>query len=450
MSANERARPRYHWPCVAAGCALLGACLLLASSLLRNRRADFRPPIPSHARAALSDRPVRVEPRLSLPEALDSAAADRALSRLRRDHPGSLGDALHAMRLFGPAEPIHWGSQRNRASLLDVVLDPLVGADLLGAPALIDARTGVRCRVYQRSDPRKQKDRQAHEDQLLSVLAETGVPLSQPLSTTSGRQTVQRILDDALAKFDLKQDEIEWSALAFALYLPPLTRWSDKFGRVYSFDDLAEEMMSRKLDGRACAGCHILYSLAVILRADEQFSILSRPVRVRVKSYLGEMASAALRHQAADGSWGIDWRRDPKAAAEETDRSSARVLATGHLVEWMVILPDDLSPPRNRILVAAHWLAHHLSTANDQELAGDYCPYSHAGRVVQMGSRSKRAIDNTRADSGAPRKSQAPTAQHVVRANVQGGILVAVEEALDGRVPALPAPAGSDHGPSKP
>jgi hypothetical protein len=422
MSSSETSRPSDARPGLwVVGCALLGAFILTVGSLTWNRRVDSRPPTSDQAQASLSSRPVRIEPRLGLPEALDAAAADKALGRLRRDRPASLGDVLHALRLFGPAESIHWGSRGNRASLLDAVLDPEVGASLMGAPALIDTRDGVRCRAYERREPRKRKDRQSHEDQLLSVLAEAGVPLGQPLGTASGKHTVQRILDDALAKFDLKQDEIEWSALAFALYLPPLTRWSDKFGRAYRFDDLVEEMMGRRLEGRACTGCHILYSLAVILRVDEQVSILSGPVRDHVRSYLDDMASLALRHQAADGSWDLDWFTGPETASEDKGRVSARVLPTGHLVEWLMVLPEDLSPPGDRLFAAARWLEHQLIAATDQAIAGEYCPYSHAGRVVRMASRHERATENPHADGGAPANSQTPTARRAVRASFQGG-----------------------------
>ena len=135
-----------------------------------------------------------------------------------------------------------------------------------------------------RRDARWQPERQAHEDQLLAVLAEAGVPLSTPLTTGRGQASAQRLLDDTLANFDLKQAEPEWSALSVVLYLPPQRSWTDKYGKVLTFDDLAEELMDRTFQANLpCAGTHLIYTLTALLRADEQEPVLTPTVRAKAQ-----------------------------------------------------------------------------------------------------------------------------------------------------------------------
>jgi hypothetical protein len=345
--------------------------------------------IPLAARAL----PLRVEPTAPPLDLLDRRRVWDAVIRLEQADTKTMSDFLHILRVFGPDAMVRVGGGTLRAGALDLILDSRRNRDFFhGNPTLIDTRDGVRCRTYDRDQGAKQAERQAHDGQLLAVLAELGIPLHRPLSTSGGSWTVGRLLDDMLANFDLKAREIEWVALAIALYLPPRSGWTDKFGRSYTFGDLVNELMSRTLNSeRACAGTHLLYSLAVILRADEEAPVLTAPVRAALRSYLEEKRSLALRTQAQDGTWDVRWyegQGDEAALGPSTDRADRKVLATGHQIEWMLLLPTEMLPSRDCILRAANWLHAKLLSEVQPVVVDHYCPYSHAGRVLLILSRS--------------------------------------------------------------
>jgi hypothetical protein len=343
------------------------------------------------------DLPLKVGPSFSLADELDARKIDGLVERLRSDRPLAMGEVLHALRLFGAemtCKPPTGSGQP--LPLLDAVLDNQTGRALFGSDnaPLIETREGVRSRVVQRREARWQRERQNHEDQLLAVLAEVGVPLSRSVRTESGEHTVRNILDDLLANFDLKKGEFEWAALSVTLYLPPRNSWVDRYGKTYTLDDVALELMGRL--GRpdlSCAGTHLLYSMTVLLRVDEQEPVLSPEVRGQLREKLRETALSVRRVQTAEGAWGPNWSSLAEgkldrglAGAFPTDQG---VLATGHHVEWLMLLPPDLLPPRDCFLAALRWLQVRLEVDDLEKLRVHYCPYSHAGRVLQVLSRPR-------------------------------------------------------------
>jgi hypothetical protein len=222
-------------------------------------------------------------------------------------------------------------------------------------------------------------------------LGELCVPLNTPISTAGGTRTVEAILDDSLANFDLKEKEIEWSALAFALYLPPQATWVDKFDRVHSFDDVAAELMRRPFDAKlSCGGTHLLFTLAVMLRVDEATPIFSPSVRGEIRAHLGEIVLQVESCQSAAGFWQPDWYRHAdsekpvRVATLVNSASWPQVLATGHHLEWLMLLPPDLLPSQECFLRGARWLHERLLNDPNEVLTTHYCPYSHAGRVLML------------------------------------------------------------------
>jgi hypothetical protein len=336
-----------------------------------------------------------VRPTVSFADDLDARAIGRLVDRLRQDRVVSVSDALHVLRLFG-ADAVCKPAKGDGPPLpvINTLLDHETGRAYFGGsgPPLIDTREGVRSRVVFRRDARWQPERQAHDDQLLAVLAEVGVPLSRRVRTPGGDRTVQNILDDTLANFDLKKEEIEWSALSLALYLPPRRSWVDRYGNLVTLDDVAREMIARLYRPRlSCAGTHLLYSMTVLLRADEQYPVLSAEVREQLRAKLREACDAVRRSQSPDGMWAPDWAAAVREPARRLAPGAApvgdQVLATGHHVEWLMLLPPDLAPPRECLLVALRGLQVRLQTDDQQTMRQDYCPYSHAGRVLGLLSR---------------------------------------------------------------
>ncbi len=154
--------------------------------------------------------------------------------------------------------------------------------------------------------------------------------------------------------------------MAFALYLPPRRGLTDRYGRRYTFDDLVAEMMSRPFDreGLSCEGTHLLYSLGIILGVDRLEPILSQGRREELRDYVTVNVARVLGSQEADGGWRPGWHRadglrngDKPGTGES---GPGRVLVTGHLLEWLLVLPADLRPPDDRLRRAARWLRDEL------------------------------------------------------------------------------------------
>jgi hypothetical protein len=340
------------------------------------------------AAAAAEGRPHPLGPTLRLPGLLDEASVRQAVGRLTLGRVGPVSQALHVVRLFGPAAEC--STAQGRVVLLDTLLEHEQSLAFFdGRPTLIDTRYGVRCKTQERRNAQQQLYRETHANQLLAVLGEVGVPLNHPVSTADGRRAVRDLLNDAMATFELGQVEIEWSALAFALYLPPQDSWQDQHGTRHTFDELAREMMRRPFHANLpCAGTHLLYSLTALLRADEEAPVLSEPVRAQLREHLRQAVQRVCSAQAADGSWDLLWYEDlvrpagPPPASVSPPANVPAVLATGHQAEWLIRLPPELLPPEDCLARAARWLHVRLLADPASMLEENYCPYSHAGKVL--------------------------------------------------------------------
>lgn len=399
--------------CVAALVLLLGRNVSLAVGRVL-ASVHPAPGEAAHAGAGLGRdaAPVHIEPVIMPSGCIQPNNAREIERNLRREDVATLSDALHVLRLFGKGATVRSRDHSTRIPILAVALGYDESRSHFGGhPTLIDTREGVRCRVIERNHDEDQHERQAHEDQLLAILGEVGVPLDYPVSTAGGRRAVRDLLNDSLAKFDFSEREIEWSALAFAFYVPPRTSWEDRYGRVHTFDQLADELMGRELnEDRSCAGIHLIHSLLIILRVDEQRPILTAPARARVRGYLASMAARVSREQSVDGSWRPDWYRPhdhahlAAGAARSNGDAWLDVLATGHLAEWLMHLPADLQPPRDTFPRAVRWIESHLLSATSDDMLKMYCPYSHAGGVViREGQRA--GAEPATAGGGTPRVS---------------------------------------------
>ena len=400
---------RVAWGTLVVAIAATLALAWLASEAARRPGATHAMG-PRPAALGLRDVPLRVEPAVHYLGAFDEPTVFKAVEPLRVGRPTSLSHSFHVLRLFDREATTEDPETGVPVRYLDMILNAEACLPFFnGKPTLIETREGVRCRTADPGEgqPEKQAERQAHSDQFLAVLAELGVPLNRPLRTLKGTRNVRAMLDDSLANFDIKAREIEWSVLAFALYLPPRASWTDKYKRVRTFDQLAEELMNRPYgDGLACGGTHLLYSLAVLLRADAVEPVLTPVVRRKLRDHLGRTAADLARIQSAEGWWAPRWNEhlgDSGGGPRSDTPDWILVLNTGHHLEWMAILPGELRPPRECFLRAGRWLQARLLGDPRRTIQDQYCPYSHAGRMllVMSGSLGRPTPSATRAPSEA-------------------------------------------------
>ncbi len=224
-----------------------------------------------------------------------------------------------------------------------------------------------------------------HHDHLLACLTEARVPLSQPVFTPHRRDlTFRDVLRQSLRDFRYDENEVEWSVMAFGLWLPSAKSWRLADGREMSFDMLAKRLLRGHKQLGTCGGTHRLYSLMVLLRLQEQFDILSDDVRAEVFQHLESVRDILKVGQFEDGHWPYNWPNGADAVKKPdlTIPLYRHVIATGHHLEWLSIAPESLHPPREQIRKAAAWVIQKTLAMNESEILENYTFYSHVGNAL--------------------------------------------------------------------
>ena len=293
---------------------------------------------------------------------------------------------VHLMHLHGLDKDVGAKSDSCcRPLLLDILLNEELGIRYFGHSVLLKTRYGVR--VAPRSTSFSSEE--AHRDQCLAGLAALGIPLSHPVFLRVGCASVRDLLNESIARFHLGQDELAWTAQAYALYLPPAHEWSNCFDERFTFDDLVEELLRTPVNEASCFGMHLIYSLTTIARVDGERQILSAHVRSQLLDRLRKLVSDCSRKQQPEGYWMFDWHREvaPYAAHpyahSSVDTTYGRLLMTSHVAEWLLILPEDMQVSRKVQRRAAEWLITRLRRSNNIEQLVGFCPFTHAAYAVR-------------------------------------------------------------------
>jgi len=341
--------------------------------------------------------------RPELPPTLDPHDGEVAsiLERLELPEGHSLSNLVHGLHLFGgglmvrvPVGGSRGGASRfETVAALAVILDFEWGESYFpGAAPLARTRHGIRPPLVNRGLlSTDQSVTEAHPGQLLAVMAECGVPLTQTVKLKDGSGTVGDILEDTIANFSLDSSrEIEWDAVALAIY-HPRPRWTNKWQAAFTFDELATSLIERAVSVErvgACGGTHALIALTVILRVDRIRTIVSGETRQRIHDTLMETAAILARTQHPDGSWGYDWnvRESVPARTPFGSDSFEALLVTGHHLEWLLLMPDQAVSKHGMIRPAGLWLLNALRarTADAEHVADMYCPLVHAAKAVRI------------------------------------------------------------------
>lgn len=257
-------------------------------------------------------------------------------------------------------------------------------------PLLNDDFAGVRIRWG------SEEGASVHHDHLLACLTEAGVELEHPVFTpTRNDLTINDILQQALLDFRLDERETEWSSMAFAFWLAPsgIKGWTVRDGRHVNFDMIARRLLRGHQRYGVCSGTHRVYSMMALIRLDDDYQILSAPMRAEVYAHLEFVRDMLIESQFDDGSWPPNWSEGKKARETPTDDPIYRtVIATGHHLEWLAIAPLDLHPPRERILKAADWIVANATSKTIPEIQTHYTFYSHVGNALALWRGTRPAV----------------------------------------------------------
>jgi hypothetical protein len=234
-----------------------------------------------------------------------------------------------------------------------------------------------------------------HHDHLLASLTEAGVTLDEPVFAPGRRDmTVEAILQEALRDFELDDQEVEWSAMAFALWLPPVTSWRTLDGRRMDFDLIAQRLVRGHKQLGVCAGTHRVYSLMLLWRLDRELhdEILSDAAAGEVYRYLQHVRDLLIDCQFEDGRWPSNWSAGRQAVENPIpDDVHRQVVSTGHHLEWLAIAPEDLHPPRERIRRAADWIIQQTVSEPSEQIQANYTFYSHVGNALALWRKTRPA-----------------------------------------------------------
>jgi hypothetical protein len=322
----------------------------------------------------VSDTPHAMPPLVQPLFACDSPQAclvDSILSKAAL-FPTTGSGLCHLLRVHGLGAISHDRFSSGQ-EVVQALTDATVSQKCLGQSLAFETRYGVRFRFSTASDTGGEN----HQDLVLATFAELGLPLSTPLRTETGSFEIRDVLRDSIAHFTLQQEEIAWTAIAYALYLPPQKAWCNRDGERFTFGHLADELVRPDRE-EPCGGTHLLYAMTLLVRVDSASPCLSTATREAVLRHLRQRVSTAVASQANEGYWTFGW----DGGGLVSDTLEDRLLITAHLVEWMEQLPTELQPSPDVYRRAARWLCAEVSDASLTEPA-DFCPWTHAVRSIQ-------------------------------------------------------------------
>lgn len=282
----------------------------------------------------------------------------------------------HYLRAYG-LNHIGRADLTSGADALSILTTDAAATASFGKSLLLRTRYGVRYRPLWSGRPGQ--DGESHRDVCLATFGEIGIPLDTLVSCGGTTSSLQALLDDSRQTFELAEAEIAWTAIAYALYLPPQDHWTNRDGNTYCFNDVAAELDRRSLGEASCGGAHLLMAMTLLLRADECAPILSPATAARLRERLKSYVAAAVVQQAADGSWTLGWHKASVVRPAYLNSVGNKLLVTGHLTEWMEYLPADLAAPTPVIGRAADWLCATLSEQPPSFFSRQqFCPWTHS------------------------------------------------------------------------
>lgn len=225
-----------------------------------------------------------------------------------------------------------------------------------------------------------------HHDHTLACLSEAGVALDSEFEAPNGKiTTMEQAVRQAIDDFRVDERETEWSAMLFALWLPPRTSWLNGEGREVSFDLLAKRLLRGPNIIGVCNGTHRLYTLNLLLRINATTPILSPAVRDEVHSHLKDIVKIITESQHPDGYWTELWHAGEAALPSAPGADLYRkILVTGHQLEWLAFATPELQPPHDSVVRAGRWLAKTMREVSPQMILTYYTFSTHAASSLAL------------------------------------------------------------------
>lgn len=306
------------------------------------------------------------------------------VAKFRHEQPFTvLADLLHHL---GNGIPFREGDHSVK-SPREILLEDFLDGNLTEVyqpktPWLFRGVDG-RPHVVQGSEPAAE----AHPSQLLAEFASYGVPTSRTIQCGSTSSYVSDLIRSLRDDFHL-EGEIEWKAIAMARYAPSPRSWSNRWGKSFNFDMIVNKLLQRPTLTGSCRGTHALQALAIIRRVDLSTPILTQSSRAAIIDHLRLTIKQLQSSQRPTGYWAPDW---PSSHPNTNDYSRDALLftegdlalVTGHHLEWLDLLDEELYLPHHVYQKAVLWCSQLLERTSDKTIYSDFCSYSHCFRAVR-------------------------------------------------------------------
>lgn len=327
-------------------------------------------------------------------EVLDSfASSESVMDGLPpfADRVSGVSGLLHALILheFGDLGLTGMGQPATGLDALRILTDERRAIVFFGETQFVRTRNGLRFRL-QGLDGGGDGDwrGESHRDQSLSTFAMMKLPKDTPIYVEDEKLSIADLISESVANFTFKQGEMNWTAIAYAHYLPPNTHWTDRFDRTTTFSELTEHLIETGLEKQSCGGLHMFQAVAAIESADAKHGILDRKTRIRCRNFVRELLNKAKASQNEDGSWNNRWHVITSDATESIEETSLtdRIIVTGHMLELLHNL--DGSVDTRMIVGATRWLYETLQQDVPKDVG--VCPLTHALNGVRLSAERRQ------------------------------------------------------------
>ncbi|MBT3638245.1 MAG: hypothetical protein HN531_15015 [Opitutae bacterium] len=182
---------------------------------------------------------------------------------------------------------------------------------------------------------------QDHVDQFLFAYADAGIPLDHEIISRSGTKfTVADKLKFTQKGFREDQ-ELAWTLVALATYVPFGKKWQADSGKKYNTEDVMRLAIQRDPRRETEGGPHHLYGIAYALQKYLAQGGKLTGTWKDAKKYLAKYVGVSKRHQQEDGAFSAAGFY--RSLRPRTPRYL--VSSTGHALEWMSIAlsPEELT-----------------------------------------------------------------------------------------------------------
>ncbi|TXT23990.1 MAG: hypothetical protein FD138_3139 [Planctomycetota bacterium] len=250
---------------------------------------------------------------------------------------------------------------------------------------------------------------EGHPTQFMGYLTMCRLPPSHEFKTADGEVvTVQDIINNAKMEVTRAPDvEMTWTLWALAHYLEPTAQWVNKNGEPWSMEELLRVELRNTIYDAPCGGTHSLFACAYARNAHLQTRQPLRGVWLEADQKIQRFIAEAKTLQNSDGSFSKHYFK----GRDFSNDFNTRIMATGHMIEWlMVALPQSrLSEPW--IQSAVRCLAQDL--INNRHLNAECGPLYHAVDALQIYRERMQIASRVaqRTSSGANGWKAAPSAQ---------------------------------------